>query len=313
MAVDASYALGNGGAPGGTLVDFFPFIRHLPKWLARSSGALKFAQDWKWAMRQIHDAPFSAVQAKTEPKVDQSSLIEMLLDQREARLDKGQPEEMTIEDIKGAAAAVYAAGQDTTWSTLMVFVLNMVLHPEVVCKAQTELDAVVGQGRVPTFTDRPQLPYVDRIVQETLRWCPVSPVGVPHRVLAEDEYKGMRIPAGAIVYGNARAMTHDAHTYQNPDTFDPDRYLRGEPFPVGHFGFGRRVCVGKRLAEASVWIVAASLLSTMDMVKQRDADGAEVVPEVRLTSGLTSHTKSFPCRFVPRSAMARDLMTAVGS
>lgn len=301
MAVDASYALGHGGAPAGTLVDFFPMIRHLPNFLARS-WSLKFARDWGWAIRQIHDAPFAAAQASTKP--DQSSLIQMLLAQRKARLVASQPEEMTIEDIKGAAGAVYAAGQDTTWSTLVVLVLNMVLHPDVQREAQAELDAVVGRSRLPTFADRPQLPYIDRIVQETLRWCPVSPVGVPHRALAEDEYRGMRIPAGAIVYGNARAMTHDPRTYRDPDVFDPDRFLRGEPLPVGQFGFGRRVCVGKHLAEASVWIVAASLLATMDIVKACGPDGAEITPEVRLTNGLTSHPRSFPCRFVPRSPVA---------
>lgn len=315
MAVDASYALGNGGAPGGTLVDFFPFIRHLPNFLARSSASLKFAQDWRWAIRQIHDAPFSAVQASTEPKSGQSSLIRALLDQREARLASNQPEEMTIEDIKGAAGAVYAAGQDTTWSTLIVLVLNMVLHPGVQRKAQAELDLVLGPGpsRLPTFADRPQLPYLDLIVQETLRWCPVSPVGVPHRALAKDEYNGMRIPAGTIVYANARAMTHDPRTYCDPDTFDPDRFLRGEPLPVGHFGFGRRICVGKHLAEASIWIVAASLLATMDIVKECGPDDVEITPEVRLTNGLTSHPRSFPCRFVPRSCAARDLALTAAS
>ncbi|CAN8106132.1 unnamed protein product [Discula destructiva] len=188
MAVDASYALGNGVVPVGTLVDFFPFIRHLPNFLAESSRSLKFAQDWRWAIRQIHDAPFAAVQDNYKSNSDRSSLIRMLLNQREARLDSGQPEEMSIEDIKGAAGAVYAAGQDTNLINSLRF-----------CPQHGAASGIAAQsagraGRLPTFVDRAQLPYLDRLVQETLWWCPVSPLGVPHRALAEDEYKGMRIP-----------------------------------------------------------------------------------------------------------------------
>jgi cytochrome P450 len=304
MAVDASYAIGHGGAPAGTLVDFFPVIKHLPDWLVRNRS-LKFARDWKWAIRQIHDVPFAAVQAD---EYRANSLINVLLEQRQVQLEKGQQQDLSVDDIKGAAGAVYAAGQDTTWSTLVVFVLNMVLHPEVQAKGQQIIDEVVGSDRLPTFEDRPRLRYIDYIVQETLRWCPVSPVGVPHRSLEDDVYDGMFIPKGAFVYANARAMTHDERTYSSPDEFDPDRYIpaeeggRGEPFPVGQFGFGRRICVGKHLAEANVWIVVASMLATLDIKRAVGPDGKEILPKVELTNGLTSHPKSFPCQIVPRSA-----------
>lgn len=310
MAVDASYALGHGGAPAGTLVDFFPLIRHFPNWLARSRS-LKFARDWRWAIRKIHDAPYEAV---VESKAKENSLIQNLLDERQAQLEKGQGCDLQIEDIKGAAGAVYAAGQDTTWSTLVVFVLNMILHPEIQRKAQKVLDEVVGRDRLPTFEDRPKLQYIDNIVQETLRWCPVSPVGVPHRSLKDDVYKGMFIPQGSFVYANARAMTHDERFYHEPEAFNPDRYTskeeggRGEPLPIGQFGFGRRICVGKHLAEASVWIVVASLLATMNLEKEIGPDGKEITPKVELTNGLTSHPKQFPCRMVPRSQQSVDLI-----
>jgi cytochrome P450 len=302
MAVDASYALGHGGAPAGTLVDFFPFIKYLPNWLVRDRS-LKFARDWRWAIRQIHEAPYLA----GEKQNMEASLVRTLLAERQKRKEKGEPEEMTIEDIKGAGGAVYAAGQDTTWSTLVVFVLNMVLNPDIQKKAQKILDEVVGPHRLPTFADRPNLPYIDHIVQETLRWSPVSPLGVPHRSLRDDTYNGHFIPGGSFVYANARAMMHDASTYLHADDFDPDRYApqceggRGEPFPKGQFGFGRRVCVGQHLAEASVWIVVAGLLSVVSIRRCRDpVTGREIVPEVVLTDGLTSHPERFECCFVPR-------------
>ncbi|GJC89782.1 tryptamine 4-monooxygenase [Colletotrichum liriopes] len=302
IATDASYALGHGGAPAGTLVDFFPLLKYLPNWLVRDRS-LKFARDWKWAIRQLHDVPYAAVTAQKNPK---QSLVKVMLDLRREQVRTGSPE-LSVDDIKGAAGAAYAAGQDTTWSTLIVFVLCMVLHPEVQEKAQRLIDEVVGDARLPTFEDRPKLPYIDYIVQETLRWCPVSPIGVPHRSLEDDVYHGMFIPKGSIVYANARAMTHDTHLYSDPERFDPERYApieqggHGEPFPVGHFGFGRRLCVGQHLAEANVWIVVASMFSTVQIGRALGPMGEEVIPEVELTNGLTSHPKPFPCRFSRRT------------
>ena len=57
------------------------------------------------------------------------------------------------------------------WHKLQVFVLAMMLHPEVVMKAQAELDSVVGADRMPEFDDREHLPYINAIVKETLRLC----------------------------------------------------------------------------------------------------------------------------------------------
>lgn len=306
MSVDASYALGHGGAPAGTLVDFFPFVAKLPTWLV-PDRSLKFARDWKWAIRQIHDAPFAGVKAQVEKGRAEPSLINTLLAERQSKMKNGEPVEMTIEDIKGAAGAVYAAGQDTTWSTLIVFVLNMLLHPSIQKKAQKILDEVIEPGHLPTFADRPKLQYIDYIVQETLRWCPVSPLGVPHRSIDDDFYNGYFISKGSFVYANARAMTHDERVYSSPDEFNPDRYMSraegglGEPLPKGHFGFGRRICVGQHLAEASVWIVVASLLSTMTLERWVDPEtGEQDVPIVEVTNGLTSHPKAFKCVFAPR-------------
>lgn len=312
IATDASYALGHGGAPAGTLVDFFPAARYFPDWIIRSRS-LKFARDWRWSIQNIHEIPFAAAQEDFKKGCAQPSFIRTLLMQQAAGSDKDAMA-FTLNDVKGAAGAVFAAGQDTTWSTLVVFVLNMVLHPEIQQKAQAILDEVVGTDRLPSFEDRPNLPYIDYIVQETLRWAPVSPIGVPHRSLADDEYKGMFIPKGSFVYANARAMTHDEMTYNAPDEFNPDRYIpqsdggAGEPFPIGQFGFGRRVCVGRYLAEASVWIVVASMLATLNIEKAVDAHGKEITPSVELTNGLTSHPKEFKCSLRPRSKNSQELI-----
>lgn len=79
----------------------------------------------------------------------------------------------------------------------------MITHPDVQRKAQEELDKVIGRDRLPDFEDKEALPYIDALYKEVLRWHPVLPLGVAHAVTAEDEYKGMRIPKGSLVFPNA--------------------------------------------------------------------------------------------------------------
>ncbi len=89
-----------------------------------------------------------------------------------------------------------------TISTVQTFFMAMACYPEVQKKARAELDAVVGPNRLPTWEDRDSLPYITAIAKESMRWQSVVPLGVPHRSLADDEYKGYYIPAGSTCIAN---------------------------------------------------------------------------------------------------------------
>ena len=78
----------------------------------------------------------------------------------------------------------------------------MAINPEVQRRAQAELDSVVGATRLPTLEDKPSLPYVSALMKECFRWRSVVPMGVPHVMTEEDEYKGYRIPQGSLVVTN---------------------------------------------------------------------------------------------------------------
>ena len=77
----------------------------------------------------------------------------------------------------------------------------MVLHPDVLHKAQAEIDQVVGLERLPTFADQHRLPYLNALIKELLRINPVTSM-VPHSLAQDSEYRGFRIPKGACVSAN---------------------------------------------------------------------------------------------------------------
>lgn len=66
-----------------------------------------------------------------------------------------------------------------TAAALSVFILAMVHYPEVMRRAQAQIDTVVGRDRLPTFGDRERLPYIEAIIKEVQRWRPVGPIGLP--------------------------------------------------------------------------------------------------------------------------------------
>ena len=164
----------------------------------------------------------------------------------------------------------------------------MIAFPEVQCRAQAEIDTVVGRDRLPTFSDACRLPYVCAIVKEILRWRPGFPFGAPHMATEEDWYEGMYIPKGTVCIANLWHCNRDRAVFgDDADEFRPERHLDENggllpgPFETnqaGHvtFGFGRRICVGKDLATESLFIAAVRILWATKLERTRDENGVEV-------------------------------------
>ena len=79
------------------------------------------------------------------------------------------------------------------------FLVAMALYPDVQKKAQAELYRLVGPARLPEYDDLENMPYLRAVLMETVRWMPVAPFGVPHRGIADDEYRGYHIPKGSVM------------------------------------------------------------------------------------------------------------------
>jgi cytochrome P450 len=99
------------------------------------------------------------------------SIVQQMLD------DTKSPGIKNLDLIKDVAGTVYLAGLDTTVSAVVSFFLAMVIYPDVQLRAQAELDSVVGRGRLSEFSDKKDLPYVNAVMNECLRWIPVVPMG----------------------------------------------------------------------------------------------------------------------------------------
>ncbi|CEL62259.1 O-methylsterigmatocystin oxidoreductase OS=Aspergillus parasiticus GN=ordA PE=3 SV=1 [Rhizoctonia solani AG-1 IB] len=127
----------------------------------------------------------------------------------------------------------------------------------------------------------------------------------------DDEYKGMRIPRGSHIIGNAWSMLRDPNAYKTPEIFNPSRFLgslaESNPEEI-IFGFGRRRCPGAPVAHTSVWLSIVLTLATYDIVPPKADDGTIALPSLDYTVGVISHPSPFQCNIKPRSDKARKLI-----
>jgi len=194
----------------------------------------------------------------------------------------------------------------------------MVQHPTVLRQAQAEIDAVVGQNRLPVFEDRALLPYCNAVFTESLRWSSPVPLGLPHRLMEDDIYDGVFLPKGSFVFGNIWTILRDETLFPDPHTFNPDRYLepavdeaterRRDPRTYV-FGFGRRRCPGAHLVESSAWLLVVSMMATLDISKAMDDHGMRVEPEVTFDNSVFRMPSPFKLDIRPRSEAALRSLT----
>ncbi|OSD07978.1 cytochrome P450 [Trametes coccinea BRFM310] len=297
------------------IVDIFPFLKYLPSWFPGAAFKRK-ASNWRTVIEDCVRLPFERVREDMSSDARTLASYCGVLYNRPAE-DIGISRAQYESDIQWTAGTMYVASLDTTLIVLMHFALAMVLYPQVVQKAQAEIDQVVGHERLPTLDDRPALPYIEAILNECLRWGPPIPLALPHRLTKDDTYRGMRIPKNTLVFANVWRMTRDPELFPHPDEFMPERYLNlpaDDPEAKQRdprntvFGFGRRRCPGATLVESSLWALMACMLATMDFHKATDSSGEPIEPHIEYRDVTLRMPTAFQCDIRPRSDRALELI-----
>ncbi|KAJ7713060.1 cytochrome P450 [Mycena metata] len=301
----ALHAMACTGNRGSFLVDSLPFLKYVPGFLP-GAGFKRQAREWYKVVDAMPHVPYNFVKESRAAGTAKSSIASRVLDDIENSGKDQKEQELVLRNV--------LTGADTTVSALGAFFLAMTMYPGVQKKAQAAVDEVVGHGRLPDFQD--DIPYIDAVVREVLRWRAVLPLSVPHAVIKDDIYKGYYIPAGTVVVGNTWAILNDESIYgPNTDEFIPERWLTKERIIntamrdcSAAFGFGRRICPGRDMAQWSLWITAASILATFTISKSMDEKGIPIEPSGEFTSGLLCYPVPHQCDILPRSEAARAMI-----
>ncbi|XP_048436114.1 cytochrome P450 81Q32-like [Pyrus x bretschneideri] len=275
--------------------DFMPVLKHLGVTVLEKKLVLlqkkkdEFMQNLIEEHRKLQRGSVSEQRSK--------SMVDVLLD-----LQETDPEYYSNEIVRGMIQVMLSAGTETSAGTMECALSLLLNHPETLAKAQTEIDIQIGESRLLEESDFPKLPYLQGIINETLRMYPADPLLVPHESSEECTVGGFRVPRGAMLLVNTWAIQNNPKLWAQPRQFKPERFLNvweRDGFVLLPFGTGRRGCPGEGLAIRMVGLALGSLLQCFEW----ERTGEEMV-DMSEGTGLTmpkAHPLLAKCR--PRPTM----------
>uniref|UniRef100_A0A8C5Q7P3 Cholesterol 24-hydroxylase n=1 Tax=Leptobrachium leishanense TaxID=445787 RepID=A0A8C5Q7P3_9ANUR len=201
---------------------------------------------------------------------------------RQKAIDDGEdvPGDILTQILKGAAleedcdpenlvdnfVTFFIAGQETTANQLSFAILELARNPQILEKVQAEVEDVIGSRRDLEYEDLGKLKYLSQVLKETLRLYPTAP-GTSRAIDEDMVIEGVKIPAPASLMLNSYIMGRMEEYYEDPYTFNPERFAPDAPkpyFTYFPFSLGPRSCIGRVFAQMEAKVVMAKLLQRFD-------------------------------------------------
>lgn len=214
--------------------------------------------------------------------------------------DDQSGEAMSDALLRDESITIFFAGHETTARTMSFLFYALATHPEVEERLYAEISGVLG-NRPPTIADMKQMPYALQVIKETLRLYPAAPF-YARDVVAADSIDGIAIPAGSRMMPFPYATHRHPDFWQNPERFDPDRWLpeveaNRHSYAFHPFAAGQRICLGNNFS----LFESQTLLATL-VPHYRARLVAGHVPQIEMAGTITSKN-GMPMIIEPRTRL----------
>nr|VDD26105.1 unnamed protein product [Brassica oleracea] len=210
---------------------------------------------------------------------------------------------LTTDHIKGIISDIFLAGVNTSATTILWAMTELMRNPSVMKKVQDEVRTVLGESRQRiTEEDLNQLNYFKLVIKETFRLHPTAPLLLPRETMSPIKVRGYDIPKKTQIMINVYAIARDPKLWENPDEFKPERFsdisvdYRGLNFELLPFGSGRRICPGMTMGIAMVELGLLNLLYFFDWVLPEGTTVKDIDME---EEGAVIISKKAPLELVP--------------
>ena len=196
---------------------------------------------------------------------------------------------------------IYVAGTETSVTSIRWFLLLILHFPQIQEKCFAELNKVVGRSRPVCLKDKANMSFLEATIMETLRFCNIAPLAIPHSVSKDITFKGYRIPKDSVIIPNLTSVLSDPAIWGDPETFRPERFLDEngkvtKPDEFIPFFFGSRACLGESLAKMELFLFIANIIQNFRFV----ADNEENLPSLAGEFRTVHVPGKFRIRVIPR-------------
>ncbi|EYU29507.1 hypothetical protein ABFS82_04G164800 [Erythranthe guttata] len=275
--------------------DYFPLLGWIDKFFGMGKRLEKNFREFDSLYEELIQ---EHLDYSNRPKSMEGDILDLLLG---IRKDGSSSVDITFDHIKALLMNILTAGTDTTSALLVWAMTALIKNPLIMKKVQTEVRqlATIDNKDLLDEDDISNLPYLRAVIKETFRLYPPAPLLSPRETIQKCRINGYEIEPGTLVYLNAWAIGRDPQTWENPNEFLPERFLKcdidlkGKDPELIPFGIGRRRCPGISIGVAKIEIALANLLRSFDWelpvgMKEEDID-FDVLP------GMTMHKKNALC------------------
>ncbi|XP_071088224.1 cytochrome P450 2U1-like [Haliotis cracherodii] len=291
-AIDENFA--NVGAAG--VLNVLPFLRFLPGDLFKFKKMMRNIDTIK---SQLVDSMIKEhLQKHDDDNVD--DFIHAYIKEMRLRKETQENTTLDLENLTMVITDLFAAGTETTATTIRWTLAYFLHNPGVQEKCFREIQENIGQSRRPSMQDKTNLPYVEATIMEVLRRADIGPLSLPHTVPHDVQFRGYTFPKGVLVILMLDSVLQDPDVWGDPDNFRPDRFLddtgkivKKEEFIP--FSLGRRVCLGESMARMELFLFLTTMIQRFKFVP---VDGQ--MPSLDGIMGLTHSPRPFLIKAIPR-------------
>ena len=202
---------------------------------------------------------------------NESDILQLML----TRPYKDTGEFMSDETIKIEILQLLVAGNETSTTAATWAFYMLAKHPIYLVEIREEIETVFAGSEI-SYEGLNQLNYTIAVLDEAMRIRPPFWM-IDRESLEDDEYQGIKIPAGTTVVPYIYGVHNNQDVWENPEIFDPTRFIKNnrdniEPYSYIPFGGGPRVCIGQNMAKMQILLVMTAIIRNYDIELTEDKD-----------------------------------------
>jgi cytochrome P450 len=240
---------------------------YLMPWYAISGQNRKY-QDMRIEADQI---VMNYVEKRRKEIDEESDILQLILNTPY----KDTGEYMSDETVKVEILQLLVAGNETSTTAATWAFYLLAKHPAHIKKIRDEIESVFTGTEI-SYAGLHQLSYTMAVLNEAMRLCPPFWM-IDREALTDDEYNGIKIPAGTTVVPYIYGVHHNAEVWEDPEKFDPGRFDKSNEkkmhaFAHIPFGGGPRVCIGQNMAIMQILLVISAIIRKYDFELTHNKD-----------------------------------------